>query len=215
MESATEATSASAPSSKASGETIESESGDQEMQMIARARAGQAPAWTFLYQKHQPRLLRHLTYMVGEVELARELAQETFAQALLALPRFAQDSSFSTWLCAIGNNLAKKHWRSQSRRENAYENFANAPKPATAGDPEAQHLGRRRADALKAGLETLPDNLREAFILIDLQELPVAQAAAQLGITPESLAMRCSRARAKIRDFLRANGWLAKSEASS
>jgi RNA polymerase sigma-70 factor (ECF subfamily) len=57
-------------------------------------------------------------------------------------------------------------------------------------------------------LATLPENLREAFVLRELEGLPPDEAAAQLGISPGNLAVRASRARAKIRRELERLGWM-------
>jgi len=83
-----------------------------------------------------------------------------------------------------------------------------APTPSTA-DVDRVHMAKRKAEALYAVLETLPEHLREAFVLRDLEGLSPAEAAAQLGITPGNLSVRATRARERIRRELEARGWLA------
>ncbi|MCY1007267.1 sigma-70 region 4 domain-containing protein [Nannocystis pusilla] len=82
--------------------------------------------------------------------------------------------------------------------------------PAPTPTPESAHLRQRRAEVLMAVLETLPPQLREAFVLCDLQDMPVPAAAAELGISPGNLRVRATRARARIRSELVRLGWLTE-----
>jgi RNA polymerase sigma-70 factor (ECF subfamily) len=61
---------------------------------------------------------------------------------------------------------------------------------------------------LLAVLETLPETLREAFVLCDMQDMSTQEAAATLGLTPGNLRVRATRARARIREELVRLGWL-------
>jgi RNA polymerase sigma-70 factor (ECF subfamily) len=67
---------------------------------------------------------------------------------------------------------------------------------------------RRRAEVVYALLEDLPEHLREAFVLRDLEGFSPPEAAAQLGISPGNLSVRVTRARERIRRELERLGWL-------
>lgn len=69
---------------------------------------------------------------------------------------------------------------------------------------------QRRSQALYAVLGDLPETLREAFILRDLEQIPAKDVADALEISPENVLMRTSRARRKIREALTRSGWLPK-----
>lgn len=182
-----------------------------ERQLVERARGGDMQAWARLYQEHWSRLLRHVAYLLGDVASAEDLVQETFAQALAGLARFDHHAPFFAWLRGIALNVVRKQWRSRGRRTRAYTKVEAMSDIVGegAGDPEGEHLSRRRAQTLLAVLETLPEHLREAFVLCDLRELTTEQAAKELGISPGNLRVRATRARARIREALTELGWLA------
>jgi RNA polymerase sigma-70 factor (ECF subfamily) len=185
---------------------------DREAALLARARAGDVEAWSRLYQEHFDRVFRHVTYLTGNTHAAEDLVQETFARAFVGLPQFEARASFSAWLRGIAVNIVRKHWRSRYRGDQAMSRLEAASRDLTAGadaDPEGGHLRRRRAEVLLAVLETLPAPLREAFVLCDLQDMPVQAAAAELGVSPGNLRVRATRARARIRAELVRLGWLA------
>lgn len=187
-------------------------SASPEQALVARARAGDTAAWSRLYHDHFPRVLKHVAYLTGNVQTAEDLAQETFARAFVGLAEFEARGSFVGWLRGIAVNVVRRHWRSRYRGEQALGRLsAMVRDDTTAGDadPEGAHLRQRRAEVLLAVLATLPEPLREAFVLCDLQELPMQQAADALGITSGNLRVRATRARARIREALTDLGWLA------
>lgn len=177
--------------------------------LVERARSGDMQAWARLYQDHWARLLRHVGYLTGDVTVAEDLVQETFAQALASLARFDARAPFFAWLRGIALNIVRKHWRTRGRRTRAYTRIeAEASIAAPAGDPEGGHLSKLRAQTLLAVLDELPDHLREAFVLCDLRDMSADEAALELGISPGNLRVRATRARARIRVALTELGWL-------
>ena len=185
----------------------------REAGLVDRARGGDVEAWSRLYQDHFAGILRHVTYLSGDVHVAEDLVQETFAHAFVGLARFEARTSFVGWLRSIAVNLVRRHWRSRSRSDRAMtrlEAMTGDLAPTASADPEGAHLRRRRAEVLLAVLETLPEGLREAFVLCDMQDMPTAEAAAVLGLTPVNLRVRATRARAKIRGELVRLGWLTE-----
>ena len=144
---------------------------------------------------------------------AEDLTQEIFALAMLRLDRLDQLTAFPGWLHGIARHLVYKHWRSSGRRQRHHQRFSSERVDDAAGDDlEARHLDTQRADALRDALETLPDHLREAYVAVDIQQLGPEHAAMQLGITRGNLAVRASRARARIRNHLGQQGWLEESD---
>lgn len=207
------------PSAGASASAGHMSAPDPTPALVDRARRGDASAWARLYHEHWGRLLKHVSYLTGDVSAAEDLVQETFAQAVASLGRYDGRAPFLAWLRGIAQNLVRKHWRSGGRRSRAYtraEAFAavaevGGPRP---GDPEGEHLKRMRAETLLAVLETLPEHLREAFTLCDLRDMPVEAAAQELGISPGNLRVRATRARARIREELTRLGWVTEGSAS-
>lgn len=183
----------------------------REAALLERARRGDVEAWSRLYQEHFDRVFRHIAYLTGDTGAAEDLVQETFARAFVGLGAFEGRGSFSGWLRGIAVNIVRTHWRSRYRGDRARDRLEQMSQDAPIGadaDPESGHLRQRRAEVLLAVLEGLPAQLREAFVLCDLQEVPVQQAAAELGVSPGNLRVRATRARAKIREELARLGWL-------
>jgi len=195
----------------AASDTPEDAAG-REAGLVERARGGDVDAWSCLYQEHFHRVFRHAAYLVGDTSAAEDLVQETFARAFVGLAQFEGRSTLQAWLRGIAVNLVRKHWRSRYRGDQAMARLELAARqpPASSQDPEGAHLRQRRAEVLLAVLETLPPPLREAFVLCDLEDVPIQQAAAELGISPGNLRVRATRARARIRSELTRLGWLSE-----
>ena len=176
--------------------------------LVERARAGDTEAWARLYHDHFAGLYRHLRYLTGDAQAAEELVQDTFVHALSSIGRFDGRGRFSTWLHGIGLNVARHHWRSRRSKDRAHAKLTlvhSLGDPGTHAMPDHTLAMRQRVQALYAALDQLPEHLREAFILRELEGLELEEAAAQLGITVNNLAVRTSRARARVRKQLDAS----------
>jgi RNA polymerase sigma-70 factor, ECF subfamily len=178
--------------------------------LLARAREGDVQAWSRLYQENFDRVFRHIRLLTGDSDVAEDLVQETFAKAMTALRTFRGDSSFSTWLGGIAINTVRAHWRHQRNTHTARGRLLAIQEAAPPGTqtPEQADLQKRRAEVLYAILAELPDNLREVFALRELEGLSAREVACQLGITEGNVAVRASRARARVRGELERLGWL-------
>lgn len=190
--------------------------GDDET-LAQRARDGDLAAWSEVYARHYGRLLRQLRHLTGDLAVAEELAQETFAQAMASRARYEPDRSLDAWLSGIALNMARKHWRSRQSTQKAHARLECVTAMSGAGPalPDRLHLQRERSRVLYAVLAGLPEPLREAFTVRELQGLSTEEAAQQLAISPGNLAVRLSRARARIGDALRARGWLPREGGST
>lgn len=186
-----------------------SQTGDDEA-LALRARDGDLGAWGEVYARHYGRLLRQLRHLTGDLAVAEELAQETFAQAMASRARYEPDRSLDAWLSGIALNMARKHWRSRQSAQKAHARLECSTAVSGAGPalPDRLHLQRERSRVLYAVLAELPEPLREAFTVRELQGLSTDEAARLLAISPGNLAVRISRARARIGAALRALGWL-------
>lgn len=124
-------------------------------------------------------------------------------QALCCVARYDGRSQFSTWLHGIGLNVARHHWRAQRSTAKAHAKLSAVEQLREHGvSPDREMLAKQRVRALYEALEQLPSHLREAFILRELEGLAAEEAAEQLGITTNNLAVRVSRARTRLRKQL-------------
>lgn len=189
-------------------------SGDDEARsletLVGLARRGDALAWTEIYELEFEGIYRHLGFMVHDPSVAEELAQETFVVAFRKLHDFDGRSALSTWMHGIAVNLARSHFRKESRRRRAYDGLAQSlvtRSPSARVCPELSHDRERRALALLAAVESLAPRLREAFTLLELRQLPRDEVASLLGISRMAVSVRASRARKLVSAHLRRQGW--------
>ena len=131
--------------------------------------------------------------------------------------RYEPGRSLDAWLSGIALNMARKHWRSRQSAQKAHARLECVTAVSGAGPalPDRLHLQRERSRVLYAVLAELPGPLREAFTVRELQGLSTEEAARLLEISPGNLAVRISRARARIGAALRALGWLPREGGST
>jgi RNA polymerase sigma factor (sigma-70 family) len=179
--------------------------------LVERAQAADVQAWSRLYQEHFDGVFRHVRFLTGDDDLAEDLTQETFAKAMTSIASFRGQSSFSTWLGGIAINVVREQWRWQRNTRTAHGRMENmqAVEPQADGAPERVNLQKTRAKVLYTILEGMPAGLREIFVLRDLQGMPAREIAAQLGISEGNVAVRATRARARVRAELERLGWLS------
>ncbi|MEE9383723.1 MAG: RNA polymerase sigma factor [Nannocystaceae bacterium] len=178
--------------------------------LVARAREGDTRAWSRLYDLLFGRVYRHASLLTGDTDLADDIAQETFARAMVHVGEFRGQARFTTWLHGIALNIARGHWRHERNTATAHRKLsvmtelrADPKRDA----PDRAELSRRKAAAIYGALQQLPDTLRSAFILRELEGLSLREAAAQLEISENNVAVRSSRARNRLRDELARLGW--------
>lgn len=181
-------------------------------ELVAQARGGDMRAWSLLYHRHFERIYRRLCFFVGEAAVAEDLAQETFARAVVALPGFDGRAAFSTWLFGIALNVARNFVRDRDIQRRAEERLAAVEALRGRDDDARAHQRRAWTEALYAALAELPDNLREAFVLREVEGLSMAEAAAQAGVSANNMAVRVHRARERLREELTRMGWLAAAD---
>ncbi len=150
-------------------------------------------SFTAYYAEHAGALQAYLLRLIRVPELAEELTQEAFYRAWRARDSFAGKSTFKTWIFAIAINLVHEQFR--KKRETLLGDDANlqwradpAPGPAEQADHN-EHLARLRVE-----LDRLPEELREALLLVRFGDMRYAEAAEALGITTDALRMRVHRA---------------------
>lgn len=146
-----------------------------------------------LYAKLREPIFRFLLHLTGQPDEAEELAQETFLQAMLSLPRFRAESSMTTWLYAIARNVYRKSMaQKQRRRQVAMPEPGISPPEAAEAQDERQRLARALAE--------LPGIYREALVLREYQDLSYAQVGQLLGRTENWARVTCFRARRLLRE---------------
>ena len=159
----------------------------------ARIQAGEAGAFRWLVEALGPRLVRVAARLVGDVQLAEDVVQESFLKAYRAMTggRFEERARVDTWLYRIVINGALD----VRRRHRRVAPAAVAPEPAAAPYLEA-HLALRE---LAAWLEELPAAQRAALVLSALEGLSQQEIATIQGCSEGAVEQRLVRARAALR----------------
>ena len=181
---------------------------------MERLAAGQDTALNDLMERHATPVFHFLCRMVGNEDDANDLAQETFVRVFKSRNSFRAGERFSTWLFTIAANLARNHFRWRSRHPNVSLEMENAETEQTLGSmlpsdapaPNELTLAAERAAAVRAAVSQLPEDMREAIVLCEWEELSMAEAATILETTPKTVESRLYRARGILRERLKS--WL-------
>ncbi|MFO7579197.1 MAG: RNA polymerase sigma factor RpoE, partial [Nitrosomonas halophila] len=169
-------------------------------------------AFDLLVIKYQRRLTRLLSQFVRDSAEVEDIAQETFIKAYRALPSFRGDSAFYTWLYRIGINTAKNFLVSQGRKapttiegfdnEDA-ENFEGADQLREMNTPESELMGKQVAQTVNQSLDALPEELRTAIILREIEGLSYEEIAGIMDCPIGTVRSRIFRAREAVAEKLR------------
>jgi len=179
--------------------------------LVERAQRGDQKAFGMLVEKYQRKLGRLLSRMVRDQAEVEDVVQESFIKAYRALPNFRGDSAFYTWLYRIGINTAKNYLVSMGRRpqisheveiEDA-ENFEDAEELRTAETPETEMMTKEIAKTVNETMMALPDELRTAITLRELEGLSYEEIASLMNCPIGTVRSRIFRARETIAVKLR------------
>jgi RNA polymerase sigma-70 factor, ECF subfamily len=178
---------------------------------MARLAAGHDAALNDLMERHATAVFHFLGRMLNNEDDANDLAQETFVRVFRARETFRSTEKFSAWLFTIAANLARNQIRWRSRHPNvsldaetgAAEQTLASTLPSPASAPNEQLLAGERTAAVRAAVNQLPADLREAIILCEWEEQSMTEAARLLNATPKAVESRCYRARHILRERLK------------
>jgi RNA polymerase sigma-70 factor, ECF subfamily len=164
------------------------------------------PSFDEFYAGTAARIVRHAYALTGDLDDARDVAQESFARAWQRWSWVSACDSPEAWVRRVATNLAVSSWRR-----------ARTVRLLAARDAgTAKHVPEISTDtvALVAGLRTLSQRQRTVVVLYYLADLPVEQIAAELGCPAGSVKAWLSRGRAALAAALRADDASPTSEAS-
>ena len=174
-----------------------------EPELIEAARAGDTDAADELLSQHEQKLFRFGLRMCGNEDDAREVLQETMLAAFRSFPGFRGEARLSTWLYQIARGYCLKTRRrsvGEPAELDGLESASGVPSEAEPADLRTH--AREIGEALHAAILALPQSLREAVVLRDVEELEGEEAAKVLGIELAALKSRLHRGRAELRKHL-------------
>ncbi len=146
--------------------------------------------------------------MMGNPDDADEVVQDTFLSAYRARDRFRGDAQVTTWLYRIATNAALMRLHKNSREKeistDPTEVYQRIDRADWADAPDRTALNNELSEEIQRGIERLPDDLKAAVILRDVQELTNDEAAQVLEISVSALKARLHRGRVMLRNILAA-----------
>lgn len=185
-----------------------------DQKLVERAQKGDKHAFDLLVQKYQRKLGRLLSRYIRDQAEVEDVAQEAFIKAFRALPSFRGDSAFYTWLYRIGINTAKNYLVAQGRRaptstgfdSEEAETFDDADQLRDNNTPESMLHSKQIGETVNAAMEALPEELRTAIVLRELEGLSYEEIARIMDCPIGTVRSRIFRAReavaAKLRPLL-------------
>ena len=178
---------------------------DTDQELVRRVQAGDQTAFNLLVLKYQHRVLKLVGRFVNDAAEAEDVAQEAFLKAYRALASFRGDSAFYTWLYRIAINTAKNALVSQRRRPVDFdldlqdpEQYDRAGKLKEADTPEGVLLTDEIRAVVEEAMEQLPEDLRTAIVLRELEGLSYEEIAEAMDCPVGTVRSRIFRAREAI-----------------
>jgi RNA polymerase sigma-70 factor (ECF subfamily) len=182
--------------------------GDREVDqaLVERAQRGDKQSFGLLVSKYQRKLGRLLSRLIRDPAEVEDVTQEAFIKAYRALPSFRGESAFYTWLYRIGVNTAKNYLVSQGRRaptttefdSEEAESFEEGDQLRDINTPEHLLLTKQIGETVNAAMEALPEELRTAIMLRELEGLSYEEIATIMDCPIGTVRSRIFRAREAV-----------------
>src|SRR3984893_14079228 len=184
--------------------------GFDESALVARARAGDAQAFTDLVKQYERKIYRLAKHITQNDEDAEDVLQETFLKAYEHLDGFQGHSKFYTWIVRIAVNeaLMKLRKRKGDRTVpldepvDTGEEMVQREIAVWEDNPEQRYSREEMQQILDEAAQSLKPDCRTVFILRDIEELSTEEAAEALGISVPAVKSRLLRVRLALREKL-------------
>jgi RNA polymerase sigma-70 factor (ECF subfamily) len=179
--------------------------------LVEQVQRGDKRAFELLVVKYQRKIFRLLSRLIRDAAEIEDVAQEAFIKAYRALPNFRGESAFYTWLYRIAINTAKNYLVAQGRRApttteteiDEAENFDEGDQLRDVNTPDSMLLSKQVGEAVNRAIERLPEDLRTAIVLRELEGLSYEEIAETMNCPIGTVRSRIFRAREAIAEELR------------
>jgi len=186
-------------------ETSVSKDQELDQELVRRVQRGDSTAFDALVRKYQHRIIGLIGRYIPDWSECQDVAQETFLRAYRALGNFRGDAQFYTWLHRIAVNTAKNHLVAQNRRPPTddidvgdAEQFDTGIRLRNNDTPEHELLREEIERTVMRVVDALPEELRSAISLREVEGLSYGEIAARMGCPIGTVRSRIFRAREAI-----------------
>ena len=184
---------------------------ESDLVLVKRVQRGDKTAFDLLVRKYQHKVVKLVLRYVRNPADAEDIAQEAFIKAYRALPQFRGDSAFYTWMYRIAINTAKNSLASRDRSPIAYDLDLTDPEESHSvqtklqdpDTPEGMALTEEIRLIVNSAIEALPEELKTAIVLRELDGLSYEEIAAAMECPVGTVRSRIFRAREAIDKRLR------------
>ena len=169
--------------------------------LIQRCLQGDELAWDTIVRRYRRKVFNVAYTFVGRHEEAEDLTQDIFLKIFKSLGTFDRRANFQTWLISVSRNLCIDHYRSvrQERRTIDRQVDPNELSPVShEPGPIAALEQQDRVALLREALAALPESLRTAVLMRDIQELTYQEIADRLRLPEGTVKSRINRGRTEL-----------------
>jgi len=176
-----------------------------DLELVRRVQAGDKAAFDLLVRKYQHRIAHLVSRYIRDAGEAEDVAQEAFIKAYRGLAHFRGESAFYTWLYRIAVNTAKNSLVASGRRvpdqgvdATEAEQYNSGALLRDGATPEHELLTREIEREIHRTIEGLPNELREAITLREMEGLTYEEIATVMGCPVGTVRSRIFRAREAV-----------------
>jgi RNA polymerase sigma factor (sigma-70 family) len=177
--------------------------------LIKRCLRGDQAAWELIVKQHWRKVFNVAYKFVGRHDEAEDLTQDIFLKIFKSLDTFDRRANFQTWLISVSRNLCIDHYRSVRKERETIDRHVDANEltpVAPDSGPIAALEQQDRVALLRQALAALPETLRTAVVMRDLQELSYQEIADRLHLPEGTVKSRINRGRTELARQVRKYG---------
>jgi RNA polymerase sigma-70 factor (ECF subfamily) len=169
--------------------------------LIQRCLQGDQQAWELVVRQHWRKVFNVAYKFVGKHDQAEDLTQDIFLKIFKSLSTFDRRANFQTWLISVSRNLCIDHYRSVRKEREMVDRGVDTEglsHPASGLGPMAALEQRDRVALLREALGRLPESLRTAVLMRDIQDLSYQEIADRLHLPEGTVKSRINRGRNEL-----------------
>jgi RNA polymerase sigma-70 factor (ECF subfamily) len=173
-----------------------------ELELVARLRAGDTAAFDVVHAAFNSRIFTFLARLARSRDVAEDLLEETWLRLVTQAERLRPDTRLGPWLFTVARNLHVSYCRSRMLEDSHMAGMIGLWPTAGTRSPFEETAASEFERRIETALASLPVRYREVLLLVAVDGLRPAEAAAVCGITAEAMRQRLSRARALLAERL-------------